>query len=307
MQINIKNTSFFLSFLILDFLKAEKVLKNIEGILSQKIFQTKQIHIQIIVIDNSCSLENEKILREGIKKIQEKQKMKYYQQNISSNIILNISKKNIGYTRGNNLGNKFISKNSQYLFVVNPDIVWIHSDTVEKLVEYMEKNPEVGLVAPRQKNLFTGERELSVRKFPNLFLQIVRRTVFKNFPLLKNLVKHDEMQFLDDSKTQDVDWIQSSFVVIQKKLWDEIGGFNEDYFLFMADTEICRESWKRGKKVKFFSKTEVGSDGIRCSDGGIRKFIKSWVLQQHLKDAIQYFFNHLFETNPRKFSKGTSE
>jgi hypothetical protein len=97
-----------------------------------------------------------------------------------------------------------------------------------------------------------------------------------------------------------VDWLQSSFFVIRKNLWDEIGGFNEDYFLFMADSEICLEAWKRGYSVKFFAETEVSADGIRCSAGGIKTFFTSWVLRQHLKDAVKYMWKHLFEKNPRK-------
>jgi hypothetical protein len=84
-------------------------------------------------------------------------------------------------------------------------------------------------------------------------------------------VEKDEMQKMDKAKTQDVDWLQSSFICIRKDLWDNIGGFNEKYFLFMADAEICLESWKRKKKVQFFSDVEVLADGIRCSGGGLSR------------------------------------
>jgi len=169
------------------------------------------------------------------------------------------------------------------------------------MLEYLEdkKNKKVGILGPRQIN-DDGTYAMNVRQFPNLFLQIIRRLSLRNIPFLQKKVEADEMLKMDKAKTQEVDWLQSSFFVIRKKLWDEIGGFNEDYFLFMADSEICLESWKRGYSVEFFAETEVSADGIRCSAGGFKMFLKSWVLRQHLRDAIKYFWKYLFQKNPRK-------
>ncbi len=271
---------------ILDFLKAQKVVKNIECIFTQKV--SKNIKIYISVVDNSCNAENAYILQQGVERY-------------SDRCVLDISEKNIGYTKGNNRGVKNLEKlcdTFEYLFIVNPDIETRNPDVFQKMITYLEEHKEVGIIGPRQVHK-DGSYAMNVRQFPNLFIQIFRRLWLRYLPFIKQAVERDEMQKMNKAQTQDVDWLQSSFIGIRKNIWDEIGGFNEDYFLFMADSEICLEVWKRGYRVQFFSEVEVFADGIRCSGGGFIQFFKSWVLRQHLKDAWKYFIRHLFERKVR--------
>jgi len=278
---------------IVDFLKAEKVVENVKSILNQKLIDTsldKKIEIFISVLDNSCNEKNAETLRLGLEKLQ----------SIKNNIILTISEKNLGYTKGNNLGVQYLnSKKIDYLFIINPDIEIKDDNAFLKMIAYLEKNKEVGILGPRQVHT-NGEYAMTVRQFPNLFTQIFRRLWLRYLPFVKQIVEKDEMLKMDKAKTQDVDWLQSSFICIRKDLWNEIGGFNEQYFLFMADAEICLEAWKKGYAVRFFSEVDVLADGVRCSAGGFIQFCKSWVLRQHLKDAWKYFLKHLFEKNVRK-------
>jgi len=277
------------SVIILDFLKAQKVVKNVQSIFAQE----KNFDIEISVVDNSCNSKNAEILKNFEAQINEKRGL--------APLFIEISEKNLGYTKGNNLAAEKISENSEYIFVINPDIEMKNPDTLQKMVSYLEdeKNKKVGILGPRQVNE-DGTFAMNVRKFPNLFLQIIRRVSLRNIPFLQKKVEADEMQKMDKAKTQEVDWLQSSFFCIRKKLWDEIGGFNEEYFLFMADSEICLEAWKRGYTVEFFAETEVSADGIRCSAGGFKAFFTSWVLRQHLRDALKYMWKHIWEKNPRK-------
>ncbi len=298
---------------ILDFLKAEKVVKNVESIFQQNfdMFKNsdKKINLFVSVVDNSCNAKNAEILESKLKKdIKQNLKQNLKHDIISNNnFILDITNKNIGYTKGNNRGVKNLEKlvknqnqNLDYLFIINPDIETSNKNVFQKMINYLEKNEEVGIIGPRQVHK-NGEYAMSVRKFPNLFVQIFRRLWLRSLPFIKQAVEKDEMQKMDKAKTQDVDWLQSSFICIRKDLWDNIGGFNERYFLFMADAEICLESWKRKQKVQFFSDVEVLADGIRCSGGGLSQFFKTWVLRQHLKDAWKYFVKHLFDGDVRKY------
>jgi len=210
------------SVVILDFLKAKKVVKNVQSIFAQD----RNFDIEISVVDNSCSPENSEILKELEKKISEKTGEK------SDKFMLKISDKNLGYTKGNNWGAQEISENSEYIFIINPDIEMKNPDTMQKMVDYLEeeknKNSKnnVGILGPRQVHE-DGTYAMNVRKFPNLFLQIIRRISLRNLPFLKEKVEADEMQKMNKAKTQKVDWLQSSFFCIRKKLWDEIGGFND--------------------------------------------------------------------------------
>ncbi len=259
--------------------KAASVVESVKRLEKQ----ITNFDLEIIISDNSCKEEQKKILEE-LKGI--------------PNVKLIFIDHNNGYIR--NYHELVNASKGEYLFIVNPDIQIKHADTLQKLVDYLEKNPEVGILGPKQINEPSGEVAMTVRAFPNIFLQVARRTYLRNLPILKNLVAHDEMRHLDYTKTQEVDWLQSSFVLLTRKWWDTLGGFDKTYFIFMSDPEICFQTWKHGKKVIYYPEVVVYADGKRCSQGGISDFFKKWILRVHVKDSLKYTFKHLFERNPRK-------
>jgi GT2 family glycosyltransferase len=186
-----------------------------------------------------------------------------------------------------------------YLLIVNPDILMKEKDTIQKLVDYMDRNPDIGVLGPKQVN-DNGEIAMTVRAWPKFYLQVARRTFLRNMPIFKQKVEYDEMKNLDYSKIQDVDWLQSSCVIVRKDLWQKCEGLDESYFLFMSDPELCLDSWRNNYRVVYYPDTKVYADGKRVSAGGFLKFFQNWVLRQHVKDSLTYRFKHFFETDPRK-------
>ncbi len=267
------------SIVILDFLKSKRVIQNVESILQQEV----DFPVDIIVVDNSVNEDNASKLLELTK---------------YPNVKVKINKENVGYIKGNNEGAKMAT--GKYLLIVNPDIVWREKDTLQKMIDYMEKHEEIGILGPRQINDDNGEIAMTVRAFPKFFLQVARRTKLRELPLIKKWVAYDEMRHLDYSVIQDVDWIQSSFWVIRKSLWDSFRGLNPDYFIFMSDPDLCHKVWEKGYRVVYFPKTTVYADGIRASHGGVKAFFKKWTLRQHVKDSLKYSWNHMLKGNPRK-------
>lgn len=267
------------SVVILDFLKSKRVCENVESLQKQQ----TDFDFEVIIVDNSCNAEN-------AEKINSLQKFE--------NVQIQINKENVGYIRGNNQG-AAVAK-GEYLMIVNPDIVWPNNSVLQKLVDFMEKHPKVGVCGPKQINDDDNSVAMTVRAFPNLFLQVARRTFLRRLPLIKKWVAHDEMQHLDYSKTQTVDWLQSSFWITRKNLWDKIGGLDNSYFIFMSDPEFCYKVWKAGNEVIYYPEVIVHADGRRASAGGFRDFFKKWTMRQHFKDALVYQMKHLFQRNPHK-------
>ena len=268
-----------ISIVILDFLKSKRVVESVAAIERQQ----TDFSVEIIVADNSCNPENAAKLRE----------LESYE-----NVKLIFNEKNLGYTRGCNAGAR--QATGEYLLILNPDIVMREPDSLQKLLDFMERNPQIGMVGPRQIDEPTGETAMTVRAFPKLILQIARRTFLRHLPILKTAVEHDEMRHLDYGVTQPVDWLQSSFVLIRRDLWEAVGGFDEHYFLFMSDPEMCWQAWLRGAEVIYYPEVVVYADGLRASAGGFADFFARWTMQQHLRDAIKYRLRHFGRRNPRK-------
>lgn len=265
------------SVIILDFMKGKAVVENVRSLLNQKCaFKSR-----IFVVDNSLNEDNARILK---------------QMSDWDDVSVTINSQNVGYPKAHNQFNDQLV--GDYVLIVNPDIEWKEGDAVCKLVDYMEKHPEIGILGPKQieKN---GQVAMTIRAFPKFYLQVARRTWLRNLPFLKQKVAYDEMRHLDYDKVQDVDWLQSSCVVVRRDLWEQIGGLSEEYFLFMSDVELCWQAWKHGKKVVYYPKARVYADGKRVSAGGFKTFFKSWVLRKHVKDSLKYRFKHFFYANPR--------
>lgn len=267
-----------ISIIVLDYMKGQKVVDNVRSMLKQE----RDFGVQIFVVDNSCSAENKKVLM---------------QLENFDNVSLQFNEKNLGYPKAHNIFNDKLV--GEYVMVVNPDILWKEPDAIKKMKDYMDAHPEIGILGPKQINQ-DGTVAMTIRAFAKFYLQVARRTFFRNIPGLKKKVAYDEMRHLDYDKIQDVDWIQSSCIIVRKKLWEDVGGLNEKYFLFMSDVEVCLEAWKSGYRVVYYPVAKVYADGIRVSAGGFKKFFQSWVLRQHVVDSIKYRFKHFFDKNPRE-------
>ena len=262
-----------ISVVIVDFFKAERVTHNVERILAQQ----GDFDTEVIIIDNSMDSGNQQILSQ-------------YQD--TDNVTLIFNQQNNGYTRGSNQGADLC--NGDYLLFVNPDIEWNSASILADIVAIYKQDPEVGIVGTRQLN-DDGSTPDTVRRFPNLIAQVVRRTSLRNWPLLKGVAEYYEYVEFDYLKSANVDWLQSSFMAISREVWDKIGGFDNRYFIFMADPDICYKCWELGYKVHYESDIVVGADGLRCSDGGFKDVFNNRVLRFHIRDAFIYHFQYLLK------------
>jgi GT2 family glycosyltransferase len=267
------------SAIILDYAKGARVVENVRGLQRQSV----DFPLEIIVADNSCDPENARHL-ERIRGV--------------PNVHLIINPINLGYTKGCNRA--AAAARGRYILIVNPDISWPDPNAVKTLVKHLEENRDIGIIGPRQIEEGSGAIAMTVRRFPNLLVQVARRTALRRLPGLAGLVARDEACDLDKNLTQHVDWLQSSCVLIRRDLWDAVGGFDERYRLFMADPEICWRAWTLGYKVTYHPQARVGADGRRLSRGGLADFFRKWTLRQHVLDALIYQIRHIGRGNPRR-------
>ena len=254
-----------ISIIIVDFLKGDRVVENVKSALAQE----TTAEIEIIIIDNSCSKENFN-------------KLKALE---SNQVKLIKSNKNLGYIQACNLG--VSHSNSDFIFLVNPDIVWLEKDTITNILKEFDTAPNIGIIGTRQRN-DDGTTPNTVRRFPDIIAQVSRRTFMRKIPWFAKRVSSYEMDDFDYSTSGNVEWMQSSFMVVRQELWNKIDGLDNRFFLFMADPDICYQAWENGFKVRYLANVCVGADGKRCSEGGFLSVFKSKAIRYHLKDAFNY-------------------
>ena len=261
---------------IIDYLKGERVLRNVRELLAQETGKD----IQICVIDNSCDRHNREIL--SLLEPHDR-------------VHLDFNERNEGYIRACNAAAARFS--ARYVVLTNPDISWISNSALAGLIDLMDRNPDIGIAGPRQINE-DGTTPDTVRSFPDLIAQVARRTVLRESALFRSKVERYELANFDYTKSQYVDWIQSSMLIIRGDLWEKTGGLDARFFLFMADPEICFQAWEMGYKVYYTAESVVGADGKRCSAGGVSQIFSNRALRHHIRDAVLYQLKHLFRSRP---------
>jgi N-acetylglucosaminyl-diphospho-decaprenol L-rhamnosyltransferase len=195
------------------------------------------------------------------------------------------SKKNLGFGGGNNLGAK--EAKGKYVLILNPDI-FVEKDSVQKMVDYMEANPEVGILGP--KLVYPdGTVQDSCRRNMNFLDLIIKRTFLKKLPVLKKRVEKYTMEDFDHNKVSEVELLVGACFMIPRDVYEEVGGFDKRYFLFMEDFDLCKEISKKGRKVVYFPKVEVTHNHKRLSGGSIFKLLRKKVFWIHISSAFKYF------------------
>ncbi|MCX7779138.1 MAG: glycosyltransferase family 2 protein [Patescibacteria group bacterium] len=244
----------------------EKCLKSIQSYGKN---YSENIDFETIVIDNNSNDESRKFLSE------------FKIQNSKFKIILN--HKNLGFARAVNRGIK-LSK-GEYILLLNPDTE-IKENTF-KILEFMESHLKIGVCGGKILNS-DGTLQNSVRKFPNLVSQIFVllkiHHFFRNFKPIRNYFALD----FDYSKTQEVDQVMGSFFMVRKKLIEEIGFFDEKFFLWFEEVDFCRRAKKAGWQIYYYPEAEIIHQKA-TSFSQVSPFKNQWQFNQSL---LYYFKKH---------------
>lgn len=196
------------------------------------------------------------------------------------------SERNLGFGGGNNLGAK--NAHGKYILILNPDI-FVNEDSIQKMVDFMEENPDVGVLGP--KLVYPdGTVQDSCRRNMTFSDLIIKRTFLRKLPVLKKRVEKYTMDDFDHSTVREVDLLVGACFIIPREVYEKVGGFDERYFLFMEDFDLCKEIKKSGKKVVYFPKVEVTHNHKRLSGGSIFGLLRKRVFWIHVGSAFKYFW-----------------
>ncbi len=144
---------------------------------------------------------------------------------------------NLGFGTGNNIAAE--NALGKYLFILNPDTVLL-KDTVSKLLECAQKTPGAGIISPKliEDN---GRAQPSIRNLPTFWRAfqeyiLKRKNVYEPFSLTGN-------------QPIEVESVYGAAMLIKNDIFKKAGGFNEKYFMYYEDLELCKEVRKLGYKV----------------------------------------------------------
>lgn len=169
---------------------------------------------------------------------------------------------NYGFGHGNNVGASLTT--GKYLLLLNPDTYLVDNLPIT-LYNFAETHTGFGIIGP-QMNYPDGSFQISYAKFPNLKQEIAKVLGIIR-PLLTIL--HNIKCKFNSKNYFEVDFIFGSCMFIRRKVFEEVGGFDENYFLIVEETDLCYEAKKntnyaivywQGAKIVHLKSQVTGKD-----------------------------------------------
>lgn len=256
-----------LSIVIVNYKSKEKIKKCLKSIL---LADLSGLNWELIVVENDSGDDLSDLLTDF------------------KNSKLIKSDKNLGMGGGNNLGIKIAQ--GEFILILNPDTE-LKPEAIKTLFRYIKENKDVYIIGPKLLNPDLS-LQYSCSYFPRPWTPIFRRTFIGKF-----FQKHLDwflMKDFDHKSTREVDWLMGSCLLIRS---DDFDGFDERFFMYFEDIDVCRRAWHYGKKVVYHPEAEVIHHHARESakKPWYLGVIKSKLTREHIKSWFRYFLKWGFK------------
>ena len=156
---------------------------------------------------------------------------------------------NLGFSKANNLGVK--QAKGEYVYILNPDTE-IEGDYFKEVLDFADSQDALGAVGLRMHNakgLFLPESKRSVPALVNSFEKL--------FTKLSNDSKTYYRNDIDETDIAEVDIMTGANLLMKKTVYEEVGGFDERYFMYGEDIDLCYTILQRGYKNYYYGRYAI--------------------------------------------------
>lgn len=200
------------------------------------------------IVDNKSPDDSVEVLRHGLR-----------DKGYGERVRLIEADSNGGFGAGNNVAlRKALAGDDppEYFYLLNPDAI-PDAGALEALISYMDSHPEVGIAGSYLHDP-DGTPHCSSFRFPSLWSEIEGGFRFR--PVTKLL--RDKTVYMDvPDQTGEVDWVTGASVMFRRSVLERVGLFDEGFFLYFEETDLCRRAREAGISVSFVRESSVGHAG----------------------------------------------
>lgn len=219
------------------------------------------LKIKIFLVDNSTE-DSRKVLAD-----------------LDSRIEYIFTGKNLGYGRANNLIIHKVLSETEYHLVMNPD-VYFETGTLDKIYAFMQKNEDIGLCMPRVYH-YDGTEQKLCKLLPTPKDLIIRRFI-PDGDYKDKISRIYNMWDADYESLMDVPFLSGSFMFMRASVLAEVKGFDERFFLYCEDLDLCRRIGEISRTVYF--------PGAKIYHGYQKaSYLNTKLMLIHSLSAIKYF------------------
>ena len=176
------------------------------------------------------------------------------------------------------------------LWLLNPDCE-VQSGAFAALVETLDTHPDCAIAAPRLLNA-DGSVQASARGEPNAWTGLFGRhsLLTQFFPSSATARRNLPAQDLVDAAVEsaEVDWVMAAAMLVRREAFDAVNGFDERYFLYWEDADLCRRLRERGWKTRYVPRAIVTHPG-----GASAATDAAFATREFHRSAYRYFATHV--------------
>ena len=197
-------------------------------------------------------------------------------------------RENVGFGKGNTVG--FMAAPARYYFALNPDIIIPeNSRAIERVVRFMDEHPRVGGIGLKLLNT-DGTLQYSCYRFDllSMFIKPFKQIhLDEKYKWIRKFSDRLLMKDFDHNTTRPVDWVLGAAMVARQEALDQVGWFDERYFMYFEDADFCLRAKGAGFTVGTakcvvkhnieehrFGKNKLKKQYLINSN---KQFIKTWV------------------------------
>lgn len=196
-------------------------------------------------------------------------------------IIIDV-KENKGFGAANNLGAK--AAKGDVLYFLNNDTL-ANSEYISKVEERFRNEAETGIIGPRLLNR-DNTYQLSHGRLPSFHREMKDKVIY--FMFNRKWEFPNRLLTRKFAKEQYTEWVTGAAIFIRRDLFEGIGGFDENFFMFFEDKELCRKVMMREKKILYFPDACLIHLKGGSSGGGNSEFTN----KEYRKSQIYYYNKH---------------
>ncbi|KKN33820.1 hypothetical protein LCGC14_0799850 [marine sediment metagenome] len=229
------------------------------------------------VIDNASNDGSQQLVKDGF-----------------STVKLIENKENQGFAKAANQAIK--KSDGDMVVVLNTDTV-LHENSLENLIDFMKSCPQAGAVGPLLLNP-DGSNQASGRRFPSFFDASIHAFLGVVAPNNRYTRRYKLLDW-DRNNKREVDWISGAAICLRKKAAQDVGLFDERYFMYVEDMDLCYRLWENGWKVFLLPEAKVthhiGQSSKQFNNQMIKEFEKSIFrfFKKQNKDSLKRYLSPL--------------
>ena len=160
----------------------------------------------------------------------------------------------LGYGKGNNLGIK--NAKGEYIFIINPDTI-VTKGMLDEMVNFIVRNKKVGAVAPslydQHGKVYSSQGTGALTPVRAMVGLSFINKLFPNNPISKAYW----LKEIDRSGPYEVDVVPGTAFLIKKKLFEKLGGFDKNFFLYFEESDLCKRIREAGYKLYILPKAKL--------------------------------------------------